>query len=570
MDAAVPAAVRDDTFGALRFDVVPGQSGWSSYRMEYERPLRRLQWFTGIVLLIVSANLAGLLLSRSVSRRREFGVRAALGASRGRLLRQLLVEYGVLAAMAVPLGCLAAVWISRMALVFFGQSVAIGTEGGLVLDVRPGAAVVGMAAMAGLAAILLAGAIPSFLAVRLDSTPGRQNTQRSTRSVGRLLMPLQIALSLVLVAVALSAVMSVFRLLATPAGMRAEGVMMAIPDLRGRPEQDADRHALFDRILTDIASRPEIQNAALARGLPMSGGWSDAHYAAESSGVLREDQHTLQNIVGPGFFHTLGMRLLAGRDVAATDRPGSPDVCVLNQSAAAHFFPGLPPVGRRIDRRASRTQRAVLCDVVGVVEDAKYWTLNQDPPRTVYRPFAQEPPRWVAFVAKGADLSAMHAAFRAAFAESLPDGMVVTPVTLADQETASVSVQRALGWIAGSLGGLALLLTCLSLYGQVASNVAARTAEFGVRLAIGSTPGGIVRLVMRDLRMPLVLGILAGLGVVALSSRLVTAFLYRTSVVDPVFLALAAGALGLVCVSAAYLPARRAASVDPAAVLRTE
>jgi ABC-type antimicrobial peptide transport system permease subunit len=148
--------------------------------------------------------------------------------------------------------------------------------------------------------------------------------------------------------------------------------------------------------------------------------------------------------------------------------------------------------------------------------------------------------------------------------------MVVTPVTLVDQTLSTVSVQRALGWIAGALGVLALLLTCISLYGQVASNVSIRTAEFGIRLAIGSTPGGIVRLVMRDLRAPLVLGTLAGLGVVTVSAPFVSAFLYKTTVVDPVLLAVAVSALGLACVAAAYLPARRAARVDPAVTLRTE
>ena len=128
---------------------------------------------------------------------------------------------------------------------------------------------------------------------------------------------------------------------------------MAVPDLRGRTERGAERLALYDRLINELASKIGIHSVAIARGLPMSGGWNDAHYVGESGDVLREDQYTLQNIIGPGFFNTLGIRILAGRDISAADRLGSPDVCMLNQSAAAHFLPGLPPIGRHIDRRQS-------------------------------------------------------------------------------------------------------------------------------------------------------------------------------------------------------------------------
>lgn len=157
IDDAVPARVRDDTFRALRLDVESAKAGWSSYRIEYERPLRQMQWFTGIVLVVIGANLAGLLLSRSESRRREFNVRASLGASRRVVLRQLLVEHLLLAAMAVPLGCVVALLLSQLAVAFFGQTVSVGTDGSLIVDMRPGAAVGGMAALAGFATVVIAG-----------------------------------------------------------------------------------------------------------------------------------------------------------------------------------------------------------------------------------------------------------------------------------------------------------------------------------------------------------------------------------------------------------------------------
>ena len=302
----------------------------------------------------------------------------------------------------------------------------------------------------------------------------------------------------------------------------------------------------------------------------MSGGWNDAHYVEESATPLREDRYTLQNVVGPHFFRTLGIQMLAGRDFSAVDRNGGPAVCVLNRSAAAYFFPGRVAIGRQIARRQSGTQPAIRCEVIGVVEDAKYWTLNQEAPRTVYRPFAQEPPGAVAMVVKGSNIEWMATALRATFADVLPDAMIVTPVSLAEQTLASVSTQRVLAWISASLGLLALLLTCISLYGQVAWNVTQRTTEFGIRLALGGTTQGIVRLVLRDLCPPFTLGALAGCGVVAVVSPFVAALLYRTDVVDPALLATAVFALGLACAAAAYFPARRAAGVEPAAALRAE
>ena len=569
IDEAVPLEVRDDTFNALRLDVQSGRAGWSSYRLEYERPLRQIQLFTGVVLFVVSANLAGLLFAQSASRQWEFGIRAALGASRRRLLRQLLVEHVFLAAMAVPLGCVIAFWLGHAAVAFFGQSPSLATDAGLSLDLRPTGTVMGVAVLAGLASILIAAAAPTLWATSRSSIPAVRRTVRSPRSVGRFLMPVQIALSLVLVALAISASVSIFRLLSTPAGMHAEGVMMASPDLRGRTERGLDLLALYERVLSELASRPGITSAAIAQRLPMSGGWNDAHYVSESVKALREDRNIPQNIVGPDFFRTLGIQTLAGRDFTAGDRLGSSAVCILNRSAAAYFFPGLAPIGRHIDRRQT-SQRAVRCEVIGIVQDAKFWTLNQEPPRTIYRPFAQEPTAGVAFVAKGDNLALVTAAFRTAFGEVLPGGTFVTPLNFAEQTLASVSVQRALAWIAGALGLLALLLTCVSLYGQVAWNVTHRTPEFGIRLALGETPYGIVLLVIRDLGMTFMLGALAGLGAVAFVSQFVMAFLYKTAVVDPLPLAATLIALGLACASAAYFPARRAARVEPAIVLRTE
>lgn len=564
----VPPAIRDETIAALRLDAVSGRSGWSTYRIEYERPLRQFQWFTAIVLLVISANLGGLLLARGASRVGEFSMRGALGASRRRLLRQLLVEQLVLAAMAIPLGCAIAIGLDRTAIAFFGSS-SFATGGPLLLDLRPGAVVVGVAIVSGVAAILFAAAIPALVATSRASLPGARAPSRRPRAIGRYLIPMQVGLSLVLITVALSAAASIVRLLSTPVGMHPEGVMMAVPDLRGRGEQGADRLALFERIVEAIRRMPGVDSVAMARELPMSGAWNNADYARDVNGALREDRHIVQNVIGPEFFRTLGIRMIQGRDFDAHDRRGSPDVCVLNQSAAAYFFPGQPAIGGHIDRRSSGTRRPLRCEVVAVVADTKFWTLSQEPPRTIYRPFAQEAPERLALVAKGAP-ALTSAAFRNVFAEILPAGTVVTPTSLAEQTLASVLLQRGLAWIAGSLGVLALLLTCVSLYGQVAWNVARRTTEFGVRLALGGTSNGLIRLVIGGLIKPFAFGALGGLVVLSFLSQFAAAFLYRTTVVDASLLAAALVALGLACVAASYLPARSAARVEPASALRGE
>ena len=470
--------------------------------------------------------------------------------------------------MAVPLGCVIAFGLGHAAVAFFGQSPSLATAAGLSLDLRPTGTVIAVAVLAGLASILIAAAAPHSMGDEPQLDPGRAE-DGPVPAVGRSFSHAGSDRAVVgFRALAISAWVSIFRLLSTPAGMHAEGVMMASPDLRGRTERGLDLLALYERVLSELASRPGIRSAAIARRLPMSGGWNDAHYVTESVKALREDRNILQNIVGPDFFRTLGIQTLAGRDFAAGDRSGSSAVCILNQSAAAYFFPGLAPIGRHIDRRHT-SHRAVRCEVIGIVQDAKFWTLNQEPPRTIYRPFAQEPIGGVAFVAKGDNLALVTAAFRTAFGEVLPGGTIVTPLNFAEQTRASVSVQRALAWIAGALGLLALLLTCVSLYGQVAWTVTHRTAEFGIRLALGETPYGIVLLVVRDLGMTFMLGAVAGLGAVVFVSQFVMAFLYRTAVVDLLPLTATLIAIALACASAAYFPARRAGRVEPAIALRT-
>jgi predicted permease len=570
MEVGLPKEGRDEIFGVLRLDVVSGRSGWSLYRLEYERPLLRVQAFTGIVLVLVSANLAGLLLSRGASRRREFDVRAALGASRSRLLRQLLVEHAALAAVAVPLGCLAAFWLSRMAVGFLGQSGMFASDGGLMLDLRPTLTVVATASLAGLVATILASAAPSLVATRRLATRELQGARSSSRSWGRVLMPLQVGLSLLLVGLAVTAATSIFRLLTTPPGMAAAGVVMASPDLRRRPEQGDDRRALYDRILGELRSRPGIDAAALVRRLPMSGDWSDAHYAAEAGGLVREDRYALQNVVGSGFFRTLGIRLEAGRELVEADRGAAPAVCVLSHSAADYFFPGIAPVGRQIERRASGRQPLLRCEVVGVVADAKYWTLNQEPPRTIYRPHGQEPLGPMSFIVRARSFQLANAALLAALAEMVPEAPVATPVSLEAQMLDSVAVQRALAWLAGSLGALALLLTCISLYGQVAWTVAQRTMEFGIRLALGASRRTIVQMVMGDMARTVALGTAGGCGAVVMVSQFADVFLYKTTLRDPMLVGIAAVSLALACGLAVFFPARRAASVDPAVALRSE
>ncbi|HYM00019.1 MAG TPA: FtsX-like permease family protein, partial [Blastocatellia bacterium] len=411
------------------------------------------------------------------------------------------------------------------------------------------------------------------------------SSSRRTR-LGKSLIPVQIALSLILVAVAGLFVASLARLLYNSTGMREDGVYMARTNLERLPEKGEQLDALYLRMLDYLREEPGVQSASLVLHQPMTDSGEGSHFISrERSGAVHEDnfEHAAVNAVGPGFFETVGIGRVAGRDFAETDSSRSPGVCILSESAARFFFPNSSPIGGRIEAPEGVARlKTASYDVVGVVGDAKYDTLHEDAPPTVYLPFTQEaeqispggntlsPHMDLSFMIRGADRNLIQSAYRATMRKFAPDSPVFDLVSLCDKMLQTISADRLVASLSAFLGILALLLTCISLYGQVAWSVCERRSEIGIRIALGATRRKIVRMIVGGVIVPTGIGTVVGLGGAIAISRILRNLIYNTRPASPALIVGSIGSLLLVAAIASFLPARRAASVDPMKSLRME
>jgi predicted permease len=574
LDEAVPKELKEDNFGGFRFRVTSAASGWSDYRRQYEKPLLIVQALVIVVLFLICANLAGLLLARAGSRKHELEIRRALGASRLRLVRQLLTESALLGVIGVLIGCLLA-WRAGMLvaalLVFPGLQ--------LNLDLRPDLAVIGIAAASGLLTVIGAGTVPALMVTSTAAgtlqAGRRQSAAGRGGGLGKWLITLQVALSLVLVTTASLCVGSIVRMLSGSTGMPEQGVFVAPLSFEQRHDDPEQLSDLYSRMLVHLGNQPEVESATLSRDGLMQYAVTDDFIAREEPGFVREDKQLFFNSIGPGFFDTLGIGLLRGRDFARTDTCHSARICILNQSAARYFFPTASPLGRHMEAAAKPGQAEGLSyEVVGVVGDAKYNTLHEDPPPTLYLPFSQDPNLTdtvgMSFLLRGPDRDSLTSAYRNTLKEFAVDTPISNLIGLRQKMLESIDTDKMIASLAGFLGITALLLTCVSLYGQIAWKVTERTAEIGIRVALGATRRNVSLMVLSDLVFPVAIGMAFGLaGAIGLSTMVVS-LLYNARPTDPLTLLLSVGSMTAAAAIAAYIPARRAASIDPMECLRTQ
>ena len=525
------------------------------------------------LLLIACANVANLLLVRATGRRRETGIRVALGASRGRLVAQLLIESLLLAVAGGAVGVLLAYWGTRGA----AATVPVDVQrylpgfGAIRLDGRAFvvAAVVSMLSgvVFGLAPAL-AGSKVDVVTTLKDAGAGGSRRVGARRFRAALVVG-EIALALMLVAGAGLMVTTFRRLSVSYPGFRTERVLTAAVSL---PESDYARDSVvtrfWDRLREASAGLPGVEAAELTTVLPMT--WSDhrAGFYAETERPERPDQAPVAGFrrVSPGYLAALAVPLVRGRFLEAGDRPDTPPVAVLSESAARRFFPGGGAVGRRL----VRGDRSM--EVVGIVGDVRGNPLTADAPLdVVYVPLAQ----WVARTAylvvptRGDPTSlapAVQAALgrldpRLAAGEVTPMERVVATVTSPQSATAQMLAVSAI---------IALVLATVGIYGVMSYAVARRTRELGVRAALGATRSGVVRLVVSGAARLALTGVGLGLAGALALGRGMQAILFDTSPSDPLVLGAAAVLLGVVALVAGYLPARRAGSVDPIVALRNE
>ena len=572
--ASLPPTYRPDQAKRYlnnKLTATAGGTGVSGLRREYEQPLWLLLATTGLVLLIACANLANLLLARASVREREIAVRQAIGASRGRLIAQLLSESLLLAMLGTALGAVLAQGLSR-GLIAFLSTPRDPLFLGLGLDLR----VLGFTVAVAVGTCLLFGLLPALRATRVVPAAvmragGRGLTAGRERfSLRRALVVAQVALSLVLLVGAMLFVGSLQKLLKVDPGFRAEGVISADLDLRKAHYSKERYPALYRELLERLRSRPGVISAAQVGFTPVSGsGWNEMVHTPGSTEAHKESYF---NRVGPGYFHTMGTALLAGRDFDDRDTLGFTKVAIVNEAFAKRFFGGGNPVGKTYLVEGQAGKADPVYQIVGLVRNTKYYEIREDFIPIAFVPMAQDddPGPGATFVLRTAGaVGDILREVKSAVAEVQPEIWINFHV-LSEQLKESLTRDRLMATLAGSFGLLAGLLATLGLYGVIAYMVARRQNEIGVRMALGADGGRVVRLVLREAALLLGAGLVIGTGLAVWAGRAASTLLFGLKPWDPMALAGAAVLLSAVALMASYAPARRASRLDPMHALREE
>ena len=562
-----------------RINVVPAASGVGNLQAFVAPSLRLLQALAAAVLLIACANLASLLLARGAARRTEMAIRVALGASRMRLIGQLLIESILLACIGGAVGLIVS-FVGANAIVQLAFRVATNVP----VDPSPSGLVIGFAFGASLLTGALFGAAPAVVGSRSDPIEAIRATRTTGDRGGRLrgsLISLQVALSLVLITCAGLLGRSLARLESQDFGVRLESRYIAAlaPSLTTlAPEELASVYARMQDRLLRI---PGVRNAAFSLYAPMSGDNWSARIVVQ--GVDATDRlFASWNRVSSGYFETVGTPLLRGRTFDQRDRAGSPLVAIVSQSFAKRHFGDADPIGRRIG------QSEPEIEIVGVVGDAKYRDGRRAPREMFFIPYLQETadsraratqmgvkldrsqyPQAIELLTDGA-VASLESDVRRAMAEVDRRITVRSMVTMDEQVARAFNMDRLIARLTGAFGLVAVLLACLGLYGVTAYSVTRRTREIGVRMAVGAAWPRLVATIVRSAVVQVAVGAAVGLPVAFFAGRYLEARLFGISPHDPMALAAAVGLLGLSAAVAALIPAGRAARMDPVKALRVE
>ena len=551
---------------APKVEITDGRAGPASDQSFYRRPLMILLGVVGIVILVACANLAGLSLARSIARQHEFAVRAALGSGRWRLIRQSLVESLLLALGGGAVGLLLAFWgrtvISRLL---------AGSADGVGFDLSLDLAVLGFTAALSLGTALLSGILPAWRSGRADPSSGlKSRTALGTPHLrmGRVLVTAQIALSVLLLAGAGLYVRTLVNLVRINPGFAIENLLLFQLDPDSAGLHGTAATGFYERVQESLARIPGARAATLTQykllaGMMSGGSFFTLPSHPELTGDKAPQAHRLD--VGETFFATMGIPVLIGRGLTAADTQGAPRVAVVNQTFVHNYFPNDLPVGHTVKVDNDEWQ------IVGVCGDAKYTDVRGDVPATVYFSYRQSGTSSAYFAVRTAlpPLALVPAVRKAVAAinPNVPLSDITTQAAVRDQR---ISQQWMFATLVSALAGLAVLLACIGLYGLMVYNVVGRTAEFGVRMALGATNRDIAWPIVREALLMVGAGLAVGVPAALALARVVKSHLYGIAPHDP--MTFAAGAILLLAVAlvACWLPARRALKVDPLVALRAE
>ena len=549
--------------------LVPGARGLSYLRETMSAPLFVLMATVALLLLVACANLASLLLSRGAARASELAVRSSLGASRGRLVAQLLTESTVLALIGGVLGIAIARWSSTALL-----RLASPTEIPIPLDVAVDWRYLAFALGLSLTTAALVGLLPALRLSRhalAHDLTGIRRVAGVDRvgfiPVGKALVATQVALALSLLVGAGLFVRTFDNLLAVDGGFERGRVLVARFDPRLAGFAENQLPALYAGLLERARLIPGARTASLAVEGVVSGSAHTSSIVVEGRATRPdEDSSVREEYVGPDFFATLGVRLSSGRAFTDADNANGAKVAVVNEAFARHFLGDRPALGRRIGTGPPDVE------VVGVVRDVRVDGPRESAPPMVYYPLSQRPGEYARYlyVRIDHDGASARADLRRAVAAAAP-GLAVREVTsLAELNQRTVSNERVVSNLTAIFGLLALAVACLGLYGTVSYSVSRRTNEIGIRLALGASARAVGSMVMRETLGLAIIGLVIGVGMVMAGVGVVGALLYGLTPRDPATIAAAAGIITLVAVLAGAIPARRAARIDPISALRLE
>jgi putative ABC transport system permease protein len=543
---------------------------------DLKRPLMLLLGAVALVLLIACVNVTNLMLGRATARAKEMALRSALGASRWRLVRLLLVESALLAALGGSLGLLLASYGVKALSI---NQAAIPGNSPVAID---GNAIV-FTLLISLFAVALFGLAPAWQAAKIDLTQGLRENSRSASSgrhfklMRNALVVAEISLSLVLLISAGLLLESLWKLLNTDPGFRAENVMTCRIDLP-RPKYADERQQVefFRRTLAELRDLPGMESVGLATSLPFSGSRGTNSFSIEGNSnqpgkVPNADRHQ----VAPGYFAAMGIPLLAGRDFTDSDDMEHPGVVIINEVLARRYWPNENPLGKRLSIgmgiEVKLYGKAVSREVVGIVGHVKHEQLKDDFQAEMYLPAWNVPSNNMTIIARGKmPPESMIKEIQRAVQTIDPEQPIRRSQSLEAAISSSVAPQRLVATLLSLFAGLALLLAVIGIYGVMSYSVAQRTQEIGIRMALGAESGDVLKLILRQGVTLALIGVGAGLALSLAMTRLLGSFLYSVEANDPLTFGAVAALLVMVALLAALVPARRAAKVDPMVALRSE
>ena len=555
-----------------KIELTPGGKGLRDLRDKIGEPVLVMMVLVALVLLIACANVASLLVVKAGQRRKEFAIRAALGASRSRLLRQLVTEAVLLSVAGGVLGILLARW----AVDLFVQSLNSGPSP-VKLSISPDTRMILYTLGIMVSAVVLFGLLPALRATRIDVAPSlKENSPgamkgRNRMGAGSILVVIQVAVSVVLLVAAGLLTRTFTNLRSVDTGLNPNRVLLATADpslvgYKGRRAVDFYR-AIEDR----IEHLGGVQSFSLSAFSPIGQIRGIAMVSVPGFAASESDNLIVNvNLVGPDYFETLGIPILSGRGFSQSDQQGTPRIAVVNESFAGKYFPAEGLLGKTISVRFVGGVQQV--EIVGLVKDSKYRKLQEETFPTVYTACMQgdDAGRMTLEIRAEGDPVPLIAAVRRSIAETDTAVPLFDVKTLQSQIDESLIQERLTAGLSGFFGLAALLLACIGLFGVTAQEVGSRTNEIGVRMALGASPGRVRWTVMRRALGLVLTGIAAGLLGALLAAPLASRLLFGLTARDPVALAVAALAMAATAVTAGYVPARRASRIDPIVAIRYE